>query len=82
MARDQGRAPADGDNDDTHRGRATATSATPSSRGGQQLDGECKPIIERMEKIQAITRAAADPANLERPDGGAAAMNGAKARTW
>ena len=35
-----------------------------------QLDGECKPIIERMEKVQAITRAAADEGNLERPDGG------------
>ena len=36
----------------------------------QQLDGECKPIIERMEKVRAITRTAQDPANLERPDGG------------
>jgi HK97 family phage major capsid protein len=35
----------------------------------KQLDEECKPIIERMEQIQAITRTADDPANLERPDG-------------
>lgn len=35
----------------------------------QVLDTECKPIIERMEKVRAITRTAADPANLERPDG-------------
>jgi HK97 family phage major capsid protein len=34
----------------------------------QQLDKECKPIIERMEKVRAITRAAEDPANLERPE--------------
>src|SRR5882757_9977002 len=35
----------------------------------QQLDEECKPIIERMEKVKAITRLAADEGNLERPDG-------------
>lgn len=34
----------------------------------QQLDGECKPIIERMERIKAITRTAQDEGNLERPD--------------
>lgn len=34
----------------------------------QQLDGECKPIIERMERIKAITRTASDEANLERPE--------------
>ena len=35
----------------------------------QQLDGECKPIIERMERVKAITRTAQDPANLEGPAG-------------
>jgi HK97 family phage major capsid protein len=34
----------------------------------QQLDGECKPIIERMERIKAITRTAQDEGNLERPE--------------
>jgi len=34
----------------------------------KQLDEETKPIIKRMSEIQAITRAAEDPANLERPD--------------
>jgi HK97 family phage major capsid protein len=34
------------------------------------LDGKAKPIVERMERIRGITRAAEDPANLERPDGG------------
>jgi hypothetical protein len=34
------------------------------------LDDECKPIIARMQEIQNITRAAADEANLERPDTG------------
>lgn len=46
-----------------------------------QLDGECKPIIERMGRIQAITRTASDPANLERVgdegDGGEAWRGGA-----
>jgi HK97 family phage major capsid protein len=36
----------------------------------KQLDEETKPIIKRMQEIQAITRTASDPANLERPDGG------------
>jgi HK97 family phage major capsid protein len=35
----------------------------------RELDGQAKPVIKRMEEIRAITRAAADPANLERPDG-------------
>lgn len=37
------------------------------------LDGQTKPIIERMERIKAITSTAADDGNLERPDGGTAA---------
>jgi HK97 family phage major capsid protein len=37
----------------------------------EQLDGECKPLIERMERVRGITRAAEDPANLEPPAGGA-----------
>jgi HK97 family phage major capsid protein len=36
----------------------------------KKLDEECKPIVARMEEIRAITRAAEDPANLERPDTG------------
>jgi HK97 family phage major capsid protein len=35
----------------------------------QFLDGQAKPLIERMEKIRGITRAAGNPENLERPDG-------------
>jgi hypothetical protein len=35
----------------------------------QELDEKSKPIIERMERIQSITRAAATEANLERPPG-------------
>jgi hypothetical protein len=35
----------------------------------KDLDDQAKPIIERMEKIKAITRTAADEANLERPGG-------------
>ena len=35
----------------------------------KKLDEECKPIIARMQEIQAITRAAGSEANLERPDG-------------
>jgi len=35
----------------------------------QELDGQAKPIIERMAKIRDITRTAADEANLERPGG-------------
>ena len=35
----------------------------------KQLDDESKPIIERMDKIKAITRMADDDDNLERPDG-------------
>jgi HK97 family phage major capsid protein len=34
------------------------------------LDGKAKPLIERMEKVRGITRAAGDEGNLERPDGG------------
>jgi HK97 family phage major capsid protein len=34
----------------------------------EELDGKARPIIERMDKVRAITRAAADPANLETPD--------------
>ena len=33
------------------------------------LDGKAKPIVERMERIRGITRAAQDEANLERPAG-------------
>src|SRR5215472_14092385 len=39
----------------------------------EQLDAKAKPLIERMERVRGITRAAADPANLEGPD---AAQNG------
>ncbi len=35
----------------------------------EELDIKAAPIVERMEKIKAITRVAADDANLERPDG-------------
>ena len=35
----------------------------------EELDAKSKPIIERMEKIRGITRAASDPANLETPGG-------------
>src|SRR6266496_1501835 len=35
----------------------------------EELDVKTKPLIERMEKIRAITRVAQDEANLERPDG-------------
>jgi hypothetical protein len=42
----------------------------------EELDAKSKPLIERMEKIRNITRAAADPANLETPDGGTAAGDG------
>jgi len=35
----------------------------------ETLDAESKPIIERMERIRGITRAAADEGNLERPIG-------------
>jgi len=31
----------------------------------EQLDAECKPIIERMERVRGITRTAGDPANRE-----------------
>lgn len=34
----------------------------------EELDAKSKPIIARMEQIRAITRLAADEANLERPD--------------
>jgi len=36
----------------------------------ESLDKKAKPLIERMEKVRGITRAAQDEANLERPDGG------------
>jgi hypothetical protein len=39
----------------------------------EELDAKSKPLIERMEKIRNITRAAADPANLEPPAGAAPA---------
>jgi HK97 family phage major capsid protein len=35
----------------------------------KELDGQAKPIIERMGRIKAITRTAGDDANLERPGG-------------
>jgi len=35
----------------------------------EELDGKAKPIIARMDRVRSITRAAADPANLETPDG-------------
>jgi HK97 family phage major capsid protein len=35
----------------------------------ESLDKKAKPLIERMEKVRGITRAAADEANLERPEG-------------
>jgi len=35
----------------------------------EQLDTESKPIIERMERIRGITRAAGDDGNLEKPIG-------------
>ena len=35
----------------------------------QELDARAKPIIERMEKVRAVTRSAATEANLERPAG-------------
>ena len=35
----------------------------------QELDTEVKPIVERMARIQAITRTAGDEGNLERPAG-------------
>jgi len=41
-----------------------------------ELDVKAAPIIERMEKIRAITSVADDPANLERPDGDAARSGG------
>jgi HK97 family phage major capsid protein len=34
----------------------------------RELDEQAKPVIARMEEIKAITKAAQDPANLERPD--------------
>lgn len=50
----------------------------------EQLDEEVKPIVARMAQIQAITRTAADPANLEVPDdgGGRSGVISAAARTW
>ena len=40
------------------------------------LDGKAKPLIERMERVRGITRAAADEGNLERPEGGSAYRGG------
>jgi hypothetical protein len=40
------------------------------------LDGKAKPLIERMEKVRGITRAASDPANLEPPDAGGSRWDG------
>ena len=42
----------------------------------QVLDGKAKPIIERMERIRGITRAADNPANLEAPGDGNGNGNG------
>ncbi len=42
----------------------------------EELDAKSKPLILRMEKIRDTTRAAADPGNLEAPDGTAPAANG------
>jgi HK97 family phage major capsid protein len=42
----------------------------------EELDAKTKPLIERMEKIKAITRLADDEANLERPDGGSSGSRG------
>ena len=42
----------------------------------EELDEKTKPLIERMEKIRAITRVAQDEANLERPDGAGIVSNG------
>jgi hypothetical protein len=42
----------------------------------EALDAKSKPLIERMEKIRNITRAAADPANLEAPAGQDPAASG------
>ena len=41
----------------------------------EQLDTKAKPLIERMEKVRGITRAAADEANLERPNGNGASAS-------
>ena len=69
--------------DDGHRGRPTGTSATPSSSGGRSSTRKAKPLIERMEKIRNITRAAEDAANREEPDGGQARRSpAAAAPTW
>jgi len=45
----------------------------------EELDGQAKPIIERMERIKSITRSAANPGNREGGDGGG---NGQPASTW
>ena len=55
--------------DETPPRKTTGTSATPCIERWQELDEQAKPIIERMEQIKAITRTAADEANLERPGG-------------
>ena len=44
-----------------------------------ELDGQAKPIIERMERIKSITRSAGNPANREAGDGGG---NGGQPATW
>jgi HK97 family phage major capsid protein len=45
----------------------------------KQLDEECKPIVERMKKIQAITRTADDEGSLERGDATSGDGDGASA---
>jgi len=42
----------------------------------EQLDAKAKPLIERMERVRGITRAADDPANLEGPGDGSASRFG------
>ena len=44
----------------------------------EHLDGQTKPLIERMEKIRNITRQAEEPANLEPPYGTDARRNGGR----
>ncbi len=46
----------------------------------QELEADIKPIVERMTKVRAITRAAQDESNLERPDGGTGNGNGGDAK--
>src|SRR5207344_938780 len=44
----------------------------------EELDAKTKPLIERMEKIRSITRAAEDPANLEPPYGAKPSITGGR----